>query len=89
MAGWFRERPQGLQSVLTRGPEQTGQRRLSVCANRRTHIQRDQSLGRSQQEKFTIPCPISIPGQSVKALTKELAEPQGRGTTQHGSKYTW
>lgn len=67
MAGWFREQPQGLQSVLTQGPEQTGQRHLSVCANRRTHVQRDQSLGRSKQDKFMILCPISIPGQSVDA----------------------
>ena len=73
----------GLQTVLTQGPEQTGQGHFSVCANRRTHVQTDERLRDVPARVSHDPLPnfhsqgnLSIQNPS----TEELDEPQGRGT---------
>lgn len=94
MAGQVREQPQklGLQRVMTQGPGQTGQGHFSVRANRRNQVQMNQRLREVPARKSHDPLPNFLSQVNLSMqnpLTEELAEPQGRGTPQCNSRYTW
>lgn len=59
MAGLIGKQPQklGLQRVMTRRPEQTGQRHFSVCANRRNQVQMNRRLREVPARKSHNPLP--------------------------------